>query len=163
MTPLEIIEDTISTWKRERPDLDFSAMALVLRLGTIAKVGIERTETALAPLGINVGEFDVLATIRRHGTGAELTPSTLAELTLISQSGLTNRIRRLTEAGLIARRTNANDKRSFSLRLTLKGTRVADKGISIVAAIDEEFVKVLSQSSSKTLQKSLDSLIEGMD
>ena len=162
MTPLEIIEDTITTWNRERPDLDFSAMALVLRLGTIAKVGIERTETALAPLGINVGEFDVLATIRRHGAGAELTPSTLAELTLISQSGLTNRIRRLTDAGLIARRTNAADKRSFTLRLTAKGTRTADKGIAIVAALDDEFMKVLSQAPSKTLQKSLDSLIEGM-
>jgi DNA-binding MarR family transcriptional regulator len=162
MTPLEIIEDTITTWNRERPDLDFSAMALVLRLGTIAKVGIERTETALAPLGINVGEFDVLATIRRHGAGAELTPSTLAELTLISQSGLTNRIRRLADAGLIARRTNAADKRSFTLRLTAKGTRTADKGIAIVAALDDEFMKVLSQASSKTLQKSLDSLIEGM-
>lgn len=162
MTPLEIIEDTIATWNRERPELDFSAMALVLRLGTIAKVGIERTETALAPLGINVGEFDVLATIRRHGAGAELTPSTLAELTLISQSGLTNRIRRLTDAGLIVRRTNSADKRSFTLRLTAKGTRTADKGIVIVAALDDEFMKVLSQASSKTLRKSLDSLIEGM-
>lgn len=162
MTPLEIIEDTISTWNRERPDLDFSAMALVLRLGTIAKVGIERTESALTPLSINVGEFDVLATIRRHGVGAELTPSALAELTLISQSGLTNRIRRLTDAGLIARRTNTADKRSFTLRLTAKGTRTTDKGIAIVAALDDEFMKVLSQTSTKTLQKSLDALIEGM-
>ena len=162
MTPLEIIDDTISTWKRERPDLDFSSMALVLRLGTIAKVGIERTESALAPLGINVGEFDVLATIRRHGANAELTPSALAELTLISQSGLTNRIRRLTEAGLITRKTNAADKRSFTVRLTAKGARIADKCISIVAALDDEFMKVLSQASTKALQKTLDSLLEGM-
>lgn len=159
MTPLEIIEDTITTWNRERPDLDFSAMALVLRLGTIAKVGIERTETALAPLGINVGEFDVLATIRRHGAGAELTPSMLAELTLISQSGLTNRIRRLTDAGLIARRTNAKDKRSFTLRLTAKGTRIIDKGIAIVATLDDEFMHVLTRTSTTSLKSALDTLI----
>jgi DNA-binding MarR family transcriptional regulator len=159
----QMIEETISTWKSERPDLDFAPMALVLRLGTIAKVGIERTEQALAPLGITVGEFDVLATIRRHGASAELTPSALAELTLISQSGLTNRIRRLTDAGLLTRRVNESDKRSFALRLTAKGTKTVDKGITIVAALDTEFMKVLSRASTSSLKKTLDELLRGMD
>jgi DNA-binding MarR family transcriptional regulator len=158
----QMINETISSWKTERPDLDFAPMALVIRLGTIAKVGIERTEQALSPLGITVGEFDVLATIRRHGVGAELTPSALAELTLISQSGLTNRIKRLTEAGLLTRRVNENDKRSFALRLTAKGAKTADKGIEIVAALDTEFMKVLSRASASTLKKMLDELLKEM-
>ena len=137
-------------------------MALVLRLGTIAKVGIERTEQALTPLGITVGEFDVLATIRRHGVGSELTPSTLAELTLISQSGLTNRIKRLTDAGLLTRRVNESDKRSFALRLTPKGIKTADKGIAIVADLNTEFMKVLSRTSASSLKKTLDELLKEM-
>jgi DNA-binding MarR family transcriptional regulator len=157
-----MINETIASWKSERPDLDFTAMALVLRLGTIAKVGVERTEQALAPLGITVGEFDVLATIRRHGVGSELTPSTLAELTLISQSGLTNRIKRLTDAGLLTRRVNESDKRSFALRLTPKGVKIVDKGIAIVAALDTEFMKVLSRTSASSLKKTLDELLKEM-
>lgn len=157
-----MINETIASWKSERPDLDFTAMALVLRLGTIAKVGIERTEQALTPLGITVGEFDVLATIRRHGVGSELTPSTLAELTLISQSGLTNRIKRLTDAGLLTRRVNESDKRSFALRLTPKGVKTVDKGIAIVAALDTEFMKGLSRTSASSLKKTLDELLKEM-
>jgi DNA-binding MarR family transcriptional regulator len=48
------------------------------------------------------------------------------------------------------------------LRLTAKGAKTVDKGIAIVAALDTEFMKVLSRASASTLKKTLDELLKEM-
>ncbi|WP_236733984.1 MarR family winged helix-turn-helix transcriptional regulator [Aliivibrio fischeri] len=72
--------------------------------------------------GVNVSEFDVLATLFRSGNPYELTAKELKERTLLPSSGaLSNRIERLDAKGLVARRHHSVDKRSVIISLTNDG------------------------------------------
>ena len=70
----KLIDETIRTWSDERPDLNFASMELSLKLNSIVRAVSDELARQLEDLGINLGEFDVLATLRRHGRGAKLTP-----------------------------------------------------------------------------------------
>lgn len=72
----EILDDTIGTWRRERPDLDFDGMALFLKMSATVRKIIEGFKDDIHELGITLSEFDVLATLRRSGPKAVLTPAT---------------------------------------------------------------------------------------
>ena len=57
-----------------------------------------------AQAGLQAGEFDVLATLRRSGAPYQLSPTRLYEATMISSGGMTDRLDRLERAGLVVRR-----------------------------------------------------------
>ena len=69
----------------------------------------------LAPVyraqGLDFGLFDVLATLRRVGPPYRLTPGELDDWCMVTSGGMTARLQRLEEAGLVARRQDANDGR----------------------------------------------------
>ena len=72
--------------------------------------------------GLNVSEFDVLATLFRSGSPYELTAKELKDRTLLPSSGaLSNRIERLDTKGLVERRHHSVDKRSVIISLTNDG------------------------------------------
>ena len=63
-------------WRRERPDLDPFPMELVGRLCEVAEIVLkERLAPLFAAHGLQRGEFDVLATLRRAGAPYALTPT----------------------------------------------------------------------------------------
>ena len=56
-------------WKREKPELETSAMVLFGRLAEAAHlVATHHATPFMARYKLKVGEFDVLATLRRTGT-----------------------------------------------------------------------------------------------
>ena len=62
-------------WACERPDLDIGPMVLLGRLGEAALlISRDRLNPLFAEFGLQPGEFDVLATLRRSGTPYALTP-----------------------------------------------------------------------------------------
>lgn len=68
----------VEQWNRERPDLDVGSMLLLGRLGEAALViARERLNPLFADFGLQPGEFDVLATLRRSGAPYALTPTAL--------------------------------------------------------------------------------------
>ena len=146
-----IIAATIDTWSSERADLSFDAMGLVLALGSVVKEIVEMNEAAFAPLGLTIGEFDVLATLRRSGSDALLSPSEIAIVTMVSPSGLTNRMFRLENAGLIVRAVDADDRRKFQVALTAKGRKKVDRAIEIVTEIHDQAMSSLGRTESKML------------
>ena len=83
-----LINETIHTWTEQRPDLDFTSMSLSLKLNSIVRAVSDEISRQLEDTGINLGEFDVLATLRRHGRGAQLTPKEIAASTFVTPSGL---------------------------------------------------------------------------
>lgn len=158
----KIVDTTVETWAAERPDLDFGSMHTVLRLGAVAKAVLARLEDRLAPLGLAVGEFDVLATLRRNGRAARVTPTEIAAVTMISPSGLTNRLLRLENMGLIAREADPADRRSSLVHLTASGRRLVDRAIEVVAATDDEMVAALSDRDHAALDRSLIRLLDAL-
>jgi DNA-binding MarR family transcriptional regulator len=158
-----LIDETIQTWAEQRPDLDFASMSLSLKLNSIVRVVSDEIASQLEGIGINLGEFDVLATLRRHGRGAKLTPKEIAAATFVTPSGLTSRLARLEKMGLISRQADPSDGRGALIKITAAGKRVADRGIEIVLAAEDRYINELSTQMKKGLDQSMTRLIKTLD
>ena len=134
MDPNELIDETVSSWGEQRPDLDFEAMRVALGINVVTAQYSEIYGDLIKSLGITLGEFDVLATLRRNGKRGVLTPKELARVAMISPSGLTNRLTRLEKMGHIERQMDPTDRRSSLVRLTAKGAKTADVAIERLSA-----------------------------
>ena len=125
----ELIDETVSSLGVQRPDLDFEAMRVALGINVVTAQYSEIYGDLIKSLGITLGEFDVLATLRRNGKRGVLTPKEIARVAMISPSGLTNRLTRLENMGHIDRQMDPADRRSSLVRLTTKGAKTADVAI----------------------------------
>lgn len=81
----ELVKDTIRTWTAERPDLDFTAMSTALKLNLLVNKTFQSINLRMLELGLTLGEFDVLATLRRHGKSGVLMPTEIAGFAMISR------------------------------------------------------------------------------
>ena len=122
----DVIDQLLADWRQTRPDLDPSPLGVVGRVIVLAQHLEESVERALVKHHLTLGQFDILATLRRHGPRGGLTPTDLLESVLLSSGGMTARLDKLEEAGLIARTPDANDRRMVVIELTAKGKRVID-------------------------------------
>lgn len=154
----------VEQWRRERPDVDANVMATVGRLLEAALL-IDRTR--LAPLalrfGLQTGEFDVIATLRRSGKPYELTPKQLYEALMLSSGAMTSRLDRLEHAELIERRASTRDRRSVDIRLTKKGIALIDEILPHLIANEQEALASLSQREQAQLDHLLQKLICGLE
>lgn len=114
-------------WRRERPDIDSFPMELLGRLGEFVQIVMrDRLMPFFAARGLQSGEFDVLATLRRSGAPFALTPTILCEAVMLSSGAMTARIDRLERAGLIERRRHPTDRRGTLVALTEEGESLID-------------------------------------
>ena len=126
MAPEDVTDRIISQWQRERPELDLAAMELIGRLGRLSIHLGRAVDETFARHGLQRGEYDVLAALRRAGAPYSLTPSELSDTLMLSRAGMTNRLDQLESAGLVARRNNREDRRSMHIDLTEAGLALVD-------------------------------------
>jgi DNA-binding MarR family transcriptional regulator len=127
------VDETVTTWQEQRPDLDFGPMGYMLRFHAMAEAAMTKIEIITKSHGLTIGEFDVLATLRRHGPASTLTPSFIAEVAMVSPSGLTHRLTQLEKSGHITRSADNSDRRSSLVSITKSGAAVADQIIELIA------------------------------
>ncbi len=159
----EILDDTIRSWKKQRPDLDLDAMGTTLRLNLLMNAALRSAEALFTPHGITVGEFDVLAALHRRGTGTTLTPTALARVAMISPAGMTNRLDRLEAAGLIVRRPDPDDRRGSLVELTAEGHATADRAVEDLVAAENELFREVNATERQRLDRTLEKLIDRLD
>jgi DNA-binding MarR family transcriptional regulator len=150
-------------WEKELPDLDTEPMAILgraFRLSNMVRPGIEAT---FAGYGLDRGEFDVIATLRRSGPPYRLTPTEMYSLLMISSGGLTHRLVRLEKAGLIRREPSPDDGRSLLVALTDAGIALAEKAFRKDMASEAKFLEPLSTKERETLAALLRKLIVEME
>lgn len=153
----------IEQWAHERPDLPSLPMAVLGRLSEAAeRVMRDHLNPLFAGAGLQPGEFDVLATLRRSGDPYMLSPTRLYEAAMISSGGMTDRLDRLERAGLIERRPDPNDRRGKLIALTAAGRRVVDETITRHVANEEQLLSVLTTAEQKKLNALLRKLIAGL-
>jgi DNA-binding MarR family transcriptional regulator len=130
----DFIDDLIGQWKRERPDVDASLMAVPGRIRRISRLVERRLVDTWSRFGLARGGFDVLAALRRAGPPHRLSPTELYSSLLLSSGAMTNRIDRLAEAGLVVREPDPEDRRGVLVCLTPKGKALVDE--AVVAVVD---------------------------
>src|SRR5262245_61586306 len=153
----------VEQWARERPDLPALPMAVFGRLSDAAeRVMRDHMNPLFAEAGLQPGEFDVLATLRRSGAPYMLSPTKLYEAAMISSGGMTNRLDRLEHAGLVERRPDPNDRRGKLIALTDAGKRVIDETIGRHVANEQKLLSVLTVAEQEKLNALLKKLIAGL-
>src|SRR4051794_19896064 len=156
---MDDVDRIVAQWARERPDLSTDAMAAFGRIYRLAKVLGDRQEKVYAALGINRGEFDVLATLRRGGEPFQLAPKALSESLMLTTGGMTGRLDRLERAGLVTRSPDPADRRGLVITLTPHGREVIDE--AVVAGLDaqREVLERLPETSRRRLSTLLRDLL----
>src|ERR1700734_2605386 len=153
----------VEQWARERPDLRTLPMAIFGRLSEAAeRVMREHMNPLFAKAGLQAGEFDVLATLRRSGAPFTLSPTQLYEAAMISSGGMTDRLDRLERAGLVIRRPDPQDRRGKMIVLPDPGKRLIDETISRHVANEERLLLSLSEAEQETLSALLKKLIAAL-
>ena len=122
----DTIDRVVAEWARARPDLDPSPLELVGRVIVLARHLERGVGEALEPHGLSLGQFDILATLRRHEPRGGLNPTQLCENVALTSGGMTSRLDRLEEAGWIARKPDPTDRRGVVVILTAKGRKLID-------------------------------------
>ena len=155
------VDRLIAAWKRERPDLDLSPLAVLSRITRIARhLDIARRD-AFGDLE-NWG-FDVLAALRRAGEPHQLSPGQLMQETMVTSGTMTNRLDRLEELQLITREQDPDDGRGSLVTLTKSGARAVDSALEGLLENERELLGTLSASDRETLAELLSKLVTEFD
>src|SRR5689334_17790960 len=149
----------VDQWARERPDLPALPMAIFGRLADAAeRVTRDHMDPLFAQSGLQPGEFDVLATLRRSGKPYMLSPTQLYETLMISSGGMTARLDRLERAGFVERRPDPSDRRGKLIGLTEGGKRVIDETLSRHVVNEQRILASLTQAEQERLNALLKKL-----
>ena len=158
----DAVDRIIGQWAVERPDLDASPMGIFGRLSRGAKV-LDRSLAAMfSEFGINGGEFDVLATLRRSGEPYSLTPTELFRSMMLSSAAMTNRIDRLEGRGLVERSPDPNDRRGVRITLTGEGLDLVNKAVEAHLRGEHGLLDSLSTEEREALAGLLRKLLASM-
>ena len=123
--PPDAVDAMLAAWRACLPDLDPGALALVGRVILLAGRLEKRVEAALSAHKLTLGQFDILATLRRDPANT-LSPGRLLESVMLSSGGMTSRLDKLAEQGLITRTTDPTDRRGVVVALTPAGRTLID-------------------------------------
>ncbi|WP_319805198.1 MarR family winged helix-turn-helix transcriptional regulator [Micropruina sonneratiae] len=133
---MDEVDRIIAAWEVETPGLDTEPLAVLSRVSRLARHLDLARKRCFAAHGLEIWEFDVLASLRREGAPYELSPGELIHQTLSTSATMTNRIDRLAGRGLVERQVNPDDRRSVRVRLTPSGSALV--GAALVDLIDYE-------------------------
>jgi DNA-binding MarR family transcriptional regulator len=157
------VDEILSQWRKERPDLDTAPLALVARLVRSVHLADAVLSEGLAKHDLQPGWFDLLAALRRAGPPYALNPTELMRATLLSSSGMTKRLDRMEEAGLLERRPDPGDRRGTLVRLTRRGKAVVDRAVAAHVANEDRLLGPLSAAERRTLDRLLRKLLSGLE
>ena len=148
---LDDVDRIVRAWTSERPDLDSKPLEVLSRVTRISK-HLDRLRRAVFSVhGLDVWEFDVLATLRRAGKPYQLTPTALMAQTLVTSGAMTNRINRLEARGLVSRQADPEDGRRVVVALSDPGRKVVDRALDDLLSAEQRALEPLSLAERKEL------------
>ncbi|MGD9700908.1 MAG: MarR family winged helix-turn-helix transcriptional regulator [Acidimicrobiia bacterium] len=153
----------VGQWRRERPDLDAGAKEVTGRIVRLASLFQQAYDEVFAPLGLNGGDYGVLAPLRRAGEPYELTPTELAKQRMMTSGGMTAAIDRLERKGLVSRVPNPADRRGNLVRLTDAGRDVIDEAMEHHAQTEARLTAALDEPERAQLRHLLRTLLRAVD
>lgn len=157
------VKSAIAQWQREMPSLDLLPMEVVGYLKTSQLITRSQLEAFFKAHGLQLGEFDVLATLRRSGAPYALTPTQLFGTLMVSSGGMTNRLDRLERAGLIVRAPNPEDRRGTLVSLTEQGLEMMNRLVPLHVENEARMLAALSRKEQETLGRLLGKLLDGLE
>ncbi|WP_143733672.1 MarR family transcriptional regulator [Microbacterium sp. RU33B] len=167
MMPAENAPDRVAQimeeWRRERPDIDPSPQGVIGRLHRLALALTAQITPVYGEWGLSEAEFDLLATLRRAGAPYARPAGELAGHTMVTTGGLTKRVDRLIERGLVERDAAADDARRRLVRLTPAGLDVIDEAFAAHMANEHRLISELGATDAAALEPILSRWLDILD
>jgi DNA-binding MarR family transcriptional regulator len=150
----DLVDEIMAAWRVELPELAGVPFELSKRISRLARLIETATAAELDRLGLTNGEFEVLARLRSAGPPYRRKPNDLTKALLLSSGGTTHVLHRLTEAGLVTREADPDDRRSSWVRATPAGVEKAEAALlaansayrAIFGALPDETGRVLTDT-----------------
>jgi DNA-binding MarR family transcriptional regulator len=124
-------------------------------MGRVRALAEQAIEAVLSEFDLTLANFDVLASLRRAGKPYQRTPTELASSTLLTSGGMTFRLDRVEDAGLVERVPSSEDRRVTYARLTSEGLRVVEAAMTAHIANEERLLSGLTAEERRTLSQLL--------
>jgi len=147
----DVVDDILEQWSEERPELETESLGVVIRVTSLSRAFLRQATEALAPLDLELFEYDVLSALRRQGRPFALPATGLAKETGLSSGAMTNRIDKLEERGFVARKADKTDRRTVIVSLTSDGKQAIDDAIQLRLDAADENLQGLNDAERKTL------------
>jgi len=161
--PADAVDAILQQWARERPDLDVDPMGPIGRIKRCAMLLEQSIDANFAQFGLNLWEFDMLATLRRSGAPYRLSPTELFSALMVTSGTMTHRLKRLEASGLIERVPNEQDARSMLVQLTRKGLALINDVVEIHVEKERELLAALSPAALAALDGHLSTLLYALE
>ncbi len=145
------VDRIVDAWSRERPDLDFSPLQVLSRVGRLSRHVDRARKAAFAASDLELWEFDVLSALRRAGAPYQLSPKALLQQTLVSSGTMTNRIDRLVERKLVTRDADPSDGRGILVSMTPEGRERVDAAIRLLLVAESDLLDRLPKADQERL------------
>jgi DNA-binding MarR family transcriptional regulator len=153
------IDQLLADWARERPDLDFSPVGIVNRLGRVRA----HLDAALLELfrrfDLTSADFRVIVALRRAGSPYQLPQARLMTQLALTSGTISVRVDRLAKRGIVSRQADPDDKRGQRIRLTADGLRLFDEIAPLHLANEDRLLSSLTPDERATLAQLLRKLL----
>lgn len=121
---------------------------------------MDRLDAELHGLGLSLADYEILVNLSAEPAN-ELRMTELAARTLVSRSGLTRRLDRLVDSGLVERRNCPTDRRGVYAVLTDLGRRrLKDAAPTHVEGVRRHFLSPMEGQDLHALAASLTAVVE---
>lgn len=149
------VDSALEQWSREMPGLETKGADVLNRARRLVLESRPAIEQNFKRHGLDSGEFDVLATLRRSGPPYALRPTELFIALKVSSGGMTARLDRLERMGFIRRVPAEDDARSTMVELTPAGRKKIDAAFRDDMELENEMLSGLSNSEHEELVRLL--------
>lgn len=149
------VDEILSQWHAERPDLDVSPMAIIGRVSAAARLAESELRRTFARHDLDSPSFDVLATLRRSGPPYRLTAGQLTRAAMVTSGAITQRLDRLEGRGLVIRSASASDGRAVHVTLTAAGYVLVERALPDHLATERRLLARLSEEQRHALADGL--------
>lgn len=157
------VDALIEAWQRERPDLEVGPLAVLSRVTRLARLLDRARREAFAEHDLDLGDFDVLAALRRSGSPYQLSAGALGVSTLVTSGTMTHRIDRLVVRGLVERLPDPQDGRGVLVRLSPQGKDRVDAALASLLQQERDLLSTLSSADQRALADLLRSLLHSVE
>ena len=149
------VDGVMAAWRRERPDIDVSSIAVLTRALLIGRHLQKARDRALHELGTDTPTLDVLATLRRAGAPYRLRTSEIEAAATITAGAVSQRLDRLEARGLVRRTRDDQDRRVIHVSLTPQGRGLIDGVVGALMEREELLLAPFDECERRTLERLL--------
>lgn len=157
MNDEDYIDRMQAQWAVLHPSAQTTTASVIGRIIRITRIVQAQTDVVLEAHGVTRADFDVLSLLER--AGRPLAPTEIAQELLTSGAGITKRIKRLVDEGLVERRINPADGRGALVHITPRAQAAILPILESVWAFESDLLSKITSEERDQLEGGLRSLL----